>query len=109
MSKLIIVKSMVGVILCICVLCNYTKAQPEDGHYQAPKHVVVPYVENTLYLPINIVTIEDVFAWRQNLVRLAFVVTVFGSSNALALWRPVPCEISDSHIDVDSGQSSSSD
>jgi hypothetical protein len=23
--------------------------QPEDGHYQAPKHVVVPYVENTLY------------------------------------------------------------
>jgi len=24
-------------------------AQPEDGHYQAPKHVVVPYVENTLY------------------------------------------------------------
>ena len=23
--------------------------QPEDGHYQAPKRVVVPYVENTLY------------------------------------------------------------
>jgi len=23
--------------------------QPEDGHYQAPKHVVVPYVENTLF------------------------------------------------------------
>ena len=23
--------------------------QPEDGHYQSPKHVVVPYVENTLY------------------------------------------------------------
>ena len=23
--------------------------QPEDGHYQAPKHVVVLYVENTLY------------------------------------------------------------
>ena len=23
--------------------------QPEDGHYQAPKNVVVPYVENTLY------------------------------------------------------------
>ena len=23
--------------------------QPEDVHYQAPKHVVVPYVENTLY------------------------------------------------------------
>jgi len=23
--------------------------QPEDGHYQVPKHVVVPYVENTLY------------------------------------------------------------
>ena len=23
--------------------------QPEDGHYQAPKHVVVTYVENTLY------------------------------------------------------------
>jgi len=23
--------------------------QPEDGHYQAPKHVVVPYVENTSY------------------------------------------------------------
>jgi len=25
MSKLIIVKSTVGVILCLCVLCNYTK------------------------------------------------------------------------------------
>ena len=24
MSKLIIVKSMVGIILCLCVLCNYT-------------------------------------------------------------------------------------
>jgi len=23
--------------------------QPEDGHYQAPKHVAVPYVENTLF------------------------------------------------------------
>ena len=23
--------------------------QPEDGHYQVPKHVVVPYVQNTLY------------------------------------------------------------
>jgi len=23
--------------------------KPEDGHCQAPKHVVVPYVENTLY------------------------------------------------------------
>jgi len=23
--------------------------QPEDGQYQAPKHVVVPHVENTLY------------------------------------------------------------
>ena len=23
--------------------------QPEDGHYQEPKHVVVPYVENILY------------------------------------------------------------
>jgi len=22
---------------------------PEDGHYQWSKHVVVPYVENTLY------------------------------------------------------------
>jgi len=25
MSKLIIVKSMVGIILCLFVLCNYTK------------------------------------------------------------------------------------
>ena len=25
MSKFIIVKSMVGIILCLCVLCNYTK------------------------------------------------------------------------------------
>ena len=24
-SKLIIVKSMVAIILCLCVLCNYTK------------------------------------------------------------------------------------
>ena len=26
-----------------------THVQPEDDHYQTPKHVVVPYVENTLY------------------------------------------------------------
>ena len=26
-SKLIIVKSMVGIILCLCVLCNYIKIQ----------------------------------------------------------------------------------
>jgi len=39
MSKLIIVTSIVGII----------HVQPEDGDYQAPKHVVVPYVENTLY------------------------------------------------------------
>jgi len=25
------------------------RVQPEDGHYQAPKHVVISYVENTLY------------------------------------------------------------
>ena len=25
MSKLNIVKSLVGIILCLCVLCNYTK------------------------------------------------------------------------------------
>jgi len=25
MSKLIIVKSMVSIIICLCVLCNYTK------------------------------------------------------------------------------------
>ena len=25
MSKLITVKSMVGIILCLCVMCNYTK------------------------------------------------------------------------------------
>jgi hypothetical protein len=25
MSKLIIVTSMVGIILCLCVLCNYTE------------------------------------------------------------------------------------
>jgi len=25
MCKLIIVKSVVGIILCLCVLCNYTK------------------------------------------------------------------------------------
>ena len=44
MSKLIIVKSMVGIILCLF------HVQPEDGHYQVPKHVVVPYyVENALY------------------------------------------------------------
>jgi len=29
--------------------CSVFHVQPEDGYYQAPKHVVVPYVENTLY------------------------------------------------------------
>ena len=29
--------------------CLVFHVQPEDGHYQAPKHVVVPYVENTSY------------------------------------------------------------
>jgi len=28
---------------------NLIHVQPEDGHYQEPKHVFVPYVENTLY------------------------------------------------------------
>ena len=28
---------------------KFLHVQPEDGHYQAPKHVVVPYVENSLY------------------------------------------------------------
>jgi len=36
------------------LLSSYTKRTwatyiPEDDHYQAPKHVVVPYVENILY------------------------------------------------------------
>ena len=26
--------------------------QPEDGHCQAPKHVAVPYVVNTIYTPL---------------------------------------------------------
>ena len=38
MCKLVIVTSMIGII----------HVQPEGGHYQAPKHVVVPYVENTV-------------------------------------------------------------
>ena len=57
----------------------------------------------------HLVTIEDVCAWRQNLLRLAFVVRVFGSSSAWTMWPPVPCEIYDSHRGVDGGQSSSSD
>jgi len=32
-----------------CALVISCTVQPEDGHYQAPKHVDVPYVENTLY------------------------------------------------------------
>jgi len=31
-----------------CMFCIF-HVQPEDGHYQEPKHVAVPYVENTLY------------------------------------------------------------
>ena len=34
-------------VLCNCLIVFHI--QPEDDHYQAPKHVVVPYVENTLY------------------------------------------------------------
>jgi len=30
-------------------LISISFTQPEDGHYQAPKHVVVTYVENTSY------------------------------------------------------------
>jgi len=30
-------------------LISISCTQPEDGHYQVPKHVVVPYVENILY------------------------------------------------------------
>jgi len=33
-----------------CVTASYVfHVQPEDGHYQISKHVVVPYVQNTLY------------------------------------------------------------
>jgi len=32
-----------------CITAQYVfHLQPEDGNYQAPKHVVVSYVENTL-------------------------------------------------------------
>jgi hypothetical protein len=34
--------------------------QPEDDHCQVPKHVVVPYVVNTIYtpLPLNKVVLD---------------------------------------------------
>jgi len=34
-------------VLCNCLIVFHV--QPEDGHCQVPKHVAVPYVENTLY------------------------------------------------------------
>jgi len=36
--------------LC-CYQAMYKRiiVKTEDGHYQAPKHVAVPYVQNTLY------------------------------------------------------------
>ena len=51
--------------------------QPEDGHYQAPKHVVVPYVENTVYSTnkygvldeythCTLVTVMDMFHFYRN-------------------------------------------
>ena len=33
-------------VVCVCVWTGLTQ---QDGHYQAPKHVVVPHAENTLY------------------------------------------------------------
>jgi len=36
-------------VLYNCLISISCTVQPEDGHYQAPKHVIVPYVENTLY------------------------------------------------------------
>jgi len=31
----------------------------EDGHYQAPKRVVVPYIEKTLYSTKNIIVLDE--------------------------------------------------
>jgi len=36
-------------VLYLLVGYKVFHVQLEDGHYQAPKHVVVPYVENNLY------------------------------------------------------------
>jgi len=39
---------------------NVFYVQPEDGHYQARKNVVVHYVKKILYiLPINIVVLDQ--------------------------------------------------
>jgi len=34
MSKLIIVKSMVGIIVCLCVLCNYINLLTPNVNYR---------------------------------------------------------------------------
>jgi len=35
--------------MCVLYNCLISNVKPEDDHYEASKHAVVPYVENTLY------------------------------------------------------------
>ena len=42
----------------------------EDGHYQAPKKVVVPYVENTLYSTNKCSCVRRVYTLYSTLVML---------------------------------------
>jgi len=50
----------IGIIYCLHKVQLHVSAL-DNGHYQAPKHVAVPYVENTSYstVPINIFVLDE--------------------------------------------------
>ena len=61
-------------IFCITALLVFY-VQPEDGHYQAPKHVVVPYVENILYCTNKYSCVRRVHTLY---IRYFFVISMVG-------------------------------
>jgi len=51
--------------------------QPENGHYQAPKHAAVPYVQNTLYSTTKNSCVRQVYT-----LYISYVATCFGLTEA---------------------------
>ena len=69
-----------------CITAYYVfHVQPEEGHYQVPKHVVVPDVENALYCTnkyscvrrVHTVYISCEIMWNANLMQQGNFIDVY--------------------------------
>ena len=71
--------------MCNCLIIISCTVQPEDGYYQAPKHVVVPYVENTSYSTNKYSCVD-----KKNQLDVTFCILYF-SSNSCSTCFGQPC------------------